>query len=328
MTTIRPLRSADADALRTLFREFPHKKAQQKFQKIDSEKLAEFFVRTEMDRLGAGANATSVAQLVAEENGAIAAYAALHRDPWHSGYYSRHFGRVSPFLVYRASADARTALLDALLDAARVDRCEHLIIRIDSSEHDLLPLLNSRGFYLVDCSVKLSARIAEIPVVAAPPAAAGVVIRPYREGDLGAVMAIASSSHPFNHYYNDPNLARRDTDRLFEGWIERCCTKLGATVYVADRAGEVLGFAIYLTPGILNRALDMRLVILDFVCLGTSVQGGGIGRWLIAETLKLLAERFDMVELRTSQNNYPALRCYHSLAVHDVTGDFILHVAL
>ncbi|MBN1867632.1 GNAT family N-acetyltransferase [Candidatus Sumerlaeota bacterium] len=328
MNLIRPLQSSDADALRTLFLEFPYKKAQQKSQSIDPENLAAFFVGAEIARLGGGGG-TAVAQRVAEaDGGGLEAYGALHRDEWHSGFYGRRFGRVSPFLVYRAAPETRSVLLDALLDAARREAMEHLILRIDASEFGVLPLLQSRGFYLVDCSVKLSARIADLPQVSAPEAASGMTVRPYRHSDLRAVMSLASSSHPLNHYYNDPHLPREDTNRLFEGWIERCCTKLGATIFVLDRAGSVRGFAIYLVPTALNRALGTRLVILDFVCLDTRLQGGGIGRWLIADTLRVLDGDFDMVELRTSENNYPALRCYHSLAMHDVSGDFILHCAI
>ena len=150
-------------------------------------------------------------------------------------------------------------------------------------------------------------------------------LRPWREGDLEAVGEIAASSHPLNRYYQDRRLARTDTSRLLGEWVERCCRREGASVFVLDDGGQVRGFAIYLDPAALNRALGTRLVVLDFVCLAAQAQGKGIGRWFIAESLQRLADEYKMVELRTSHHNYPALNCYQALGMRVVSSDFVLH---
>ena len=324
MPPITPFSPADLPALRVLFRGFPHKALQQRFQSLNPDVLADLFLEEERARLEkSGPN--QALQWILRENGDLTAFAGLQPDPWHSGFYPWRFGRIAPFLTYRASQSARTGFIRDLLAQAAAAGYQHLITRVDGSEYEALRALVDEGFHLVDCSVKMSARIEAVPPLAPPSRAAGMSIRPYRVEDLPEMRSIVTSSHPCNHYYNDPWLSREGTDRLFAAWIERCCERMRSDVFVLDRHGHSRGFIIYLYPMRLNQAMGTKLVILDLVCLDREAQGGGLGRWLIAETLRRLAPASSMVELRTSQNNYPALNCYADLGMRILSTDFILH---
>jgi ribosomal protein S18 acetylase RimI-like enzyme len=322
MSTIRALKPDDLGELERLFASFPHKRAQQRFQGIDGERLAAFFAqgaRRQLER-----DDGPLLRVIDTGHG-LSGFGALHADAWHSRFYPGEFGRIAPYLVHEADAADRAALLDALLAGASERGLGHLSVRIDGAEYGALETLQQAGFRLVDVSVKMSARLRDVPVLAAPSRAQGMQIRPYAEGDLAAVRRIASGSHPFNHYYNDPALARSGTDALFEAWVERCCTGLAKHVFVLEHRGRVRGFAIYLRPGALNDALGVTWVVLDFVVIETDARGGGVGRWLVSQTLEGLASEYDMVELRTSHTNTPALACYHDLNMRSVSTDFALH---
>ena len=331
MPTIHRLTLDDLPELERLFRAYPHKVYQQRFQGIDADKLAAFFARGERMRLEKAEGGEAPPAWVARErDGALTAFASLRDDAWHASFYKRNSGmermaRVAPFLAWRASDRARRDLLETLLDHADSDETNLLSTRVDASECDLAALFTERDFYTVDCSVKMSARMADIPDCAAPTSHGRVAIRHATQADTPAIREIAATSHPYNHFYNDPHLDRRDTDALFVAWVEKCLGGLASDVFVAQADGRVLGFVIYLTPASLNKALGTHLVILDFVCLAHRVQGGGIGRWLIAQTLRKMANRFDTIELRTSANNYPALACYRDLAFRIVSTDYGLH---
>ncbi|NQU44052.1 GNAT family N-acetyltransferase, partial [bacterium] len=246
----------------------------------------------------------------------------LSADDWHSRFYDLSFGRIAPFLTNAADDGLRDDLLDQLLDTARIAGFNHLITRVDGSEFAAQRALASRGFNLVDVSVKMSGPIAG----GAPPAIdPDMAVRSYRDSDLPTLMGMVATSHPHNHYYNDPHLSKDGTDRLFGAWVERCCSGLASHVYILERQGEPVGFILYLTPKSLNERMGTRLVILDFVCIDANARGAGLGRRLISETLGRLSTEFDQIELRTSHNNYAALKCYADLGMRIVSTDFVLH---
>jgi len=323
MATIRPLQTSDLAALRELFRSFPHKESQQRFQGIDAGALADFFTEAERTRLQAAAGPAR--RWIGEEHGVPVVFAGLQADEWHSRFYPFRFGRVAPLLTHRASTGARYEMIHTLIAASREAGFGHVSVRIDGSEYDLLHLLQSRGYLLVDCSMKLSAPLARIAELAPPSRAGGMAIREYRTEDLPAIREIAAGSHSVNHFYNDPHLGREETNRLFAAWVERCCAMSAATVFVLTHRERPCGFAIYLNPAAFNRALGAHLVILDFVCVAPAARGGGVGRWFISQTLRRLGKNFTMVELRTSENNYAALGCYEALGMQIISSDFILH---
>jgi hypothetical protein len=324
MFSVEPFHSSDLPALRALFRGFPYKALQQRMQGLDSDLLADLFSEDEHARLEKSGSQFPT-QWTVHRDGELTAFAGLSPDMWHSESYPWRFGRIAPFLIYRASSEARAELVRVLLAEAGKAGYQHLITRVDGSEYEAVRALLDAGFLIVDCSVKMSGRIEAVPVLARPSRAAGMSIRPYQSADLPVMQRIVASSHPHNHYYNDPWLSHEGTDRLFAAWIERCCEKMRSNAFVLEHRGEARGFIIYLHPQRLNQRMGTKLIILDLVCLDRETQGGGVGRWLIAETLRGFAPAASMVELRTSQNNYPALNCYADLGMRIVSTDFILH---
>lgn len=320
---VRGLQTRDLPALLQVFLDFPHKAGQQRFQKIDTEKISRRFLAAEEKRLAALAPERPM-QWAGFDNNKLCSFSALLPDAWHSQIYGGNFGKIAPFLTHGIGHAARLDLLDAVLAAARREGIRHLSVRVDGSEYDALHALVARGFRLVDCSVKMAGWLRNLPALA-PVADSGLVLRRYQTADLPVLQAIAARAHPYNHYYNDPLLPRRDTVRLFEAWVAKCCGGLASDVFVLEADGEPRGFVLYLNPAGFNREMGTRIAILDFVCLDTPVRGGGMGRRMIAETLRILGERFDMVELRTSQNNYPAQACYADLGMRTVSTDFALH---
>jgi ribosomal protein S18 acetylase RimI-like enzyme len=324
MSPVRPLHHDDLAPLRELFRDFPFKARQQRAQGLDPERLADFFTQAEERALDAQNLDHAPTLLAGEENGALTAFAAVRADRWHAAHYPFRFGRLAPVLAHRASDSLRNALLDAALQAARERGMQHLIARIDGAEYPLMQAMVEHGFHVVDASVKMSARMADLKNADLSENTQRGQVREYREGDLDAVRRIAATSHPLNHYYNDPWLAPEDTHNLLAAWVEKCCRGT-AHVRVLERDESVAGFAIYLTPTGLNKAMGTRIVVLDFVCLASEAQGAGLGRWFVRESLRGLAGEPEIVELRTSHHNLAALACYEALGMRIVSTDFVLH---
>jgi len=319
-----PLSLQDLDALRALFRSFPYKAHQQRVQGLEAESLAEFFAQAEERVLRKAIQDNRPCQWLLRQNDE-SVFAALHEDAWHTKFYPWHFGRIAPFLSHTASEPLRLEMLDFLLERASERGFNHLTARVDGAEYRAAQAFEASRFRLEDSSVKMSARFVDVPDLATPSRATAMRVRPWKQTDLEAIRRIAAQSHPMHHYYNDPWLAREDSNRLFAAWVERCCQGLACDIFVLDHRGEVEGFVVYLNAGGLNAAFGLKLVILDFVCLAEPARGGGVGRWFIAQTLQRLSDRFAMVELRTSHHNYPALACYEALGLRIVSTDLIYH---
>lgn len=325
MPAVRPLQISDEDALLELFRRYPYKKYHQRFQRLDAEKLTTFFTNGEMGKLAQNLAKGQTAQWVAEENGQIVGLAGLQPDSWHSRFYPYTFARVAPFLAWEASPELQAELIGTLLATAKQEGFQHLMTRVDGAEYQVANALLEKGFFLVDASAKLSAHHKAIPDIAPPSRANGCRVRPFTPADAPAIARIAATSHPMNHFYQDSWLEHAGSDRLFEAWVQRCCDGLSSDIFILDKQGEVLGFVIYLRPNGLNKAVGSHLLILDFVCLDTRARGGGLGTWLISESLRELTGQYQVLELRTSTHNYPALACYNTLGMRSTSTDFILH---
>ncbi|OPZ10354.1 MAG: TDP-fucosamine acetyltransferase [candidate division BRC1 bacterium ADurb.BinA364] len=308
---------SDLSDFADLIRRYPFKRFQQAIQGIDKDRLNAYLIGA----LEASLREEGAMAWLARIGGRCAAGAVVSPNPWHSGFYDMNMARCSTFLNYARPAEAGPALIGAILDGARARGCRHLSVRIDGDDYPSLRQLEAAGFRLIDCSLKLAARIAAEPPAESP----GMAVRAFRPEDREAVLRIAESCHPRNHFYNDPQLDRERTDRLFRAWVDRCLEGLAKRVFVAENADGVQGFVAYLANRALNEALGLSLAVLDYIALDTHAQGRGLGYELMSRSLRALAGEFDQVELRTSQNNYPALACYAKYGFRIAASDFILH---
>lgn len=323
MSLVQPLDQTHLNALRGLFAAYPHKQRQQKRQGIDPETLADYFCALEKKRLEQG---KAEQWIGLDDQGRTVAFAGLHDDPLHSNHYAPlRFGRVAPFLANEAPEATRQALADRLLEEAHKRGMQQLIARVDASEHRSVQCLQARGFYSVDCSLKLGARIADLPRLAPPSPAAGMRIRPYTRQDLPELARIAASCHSHNHFFNDPHLPAEGARALFGAWVEHCAELPWSRIFTLVKKDQPLGLAIFLQAAALNKVLGLRLLVLDFIGLAPQARGGGIGRWMTSHCVEALAEHFDQLELRTSADNYPALECYQDLGLRILSADTVLH---
>jgi GNAT superfamily N-acetyltransferase len=313
---IKPLIS-HRDAIQALFANYPYKQYQQIAQRLDRKLLSEFMLEGFLRHLDSGGAQTALATRGEE----IVGLASLIPDPWHSTIYNIPMGKISHFVSYYDPREISSALLDFILAEARRQDIRHLAVRFDANEWDNIHLFEQKGFYLVDCSVKMSLALpceqpGDVPKIA---------LFPYDQRYKDALMHIAATSHQYNHYYSDPALPTGATNRLFSAWVEKCCDQLGKHVFVAQHDSATIGFAIFLANERLYQKLGVRIGILDFMVVGKEHQGKGLGRAILAHSLRQLESQYDYVELRTCHTNYPALSLYAKFGFRIVAADILLH---
>lgn len=323
--SIRPVQPAEAAVLGSLFTQYPHKTAQQVAQRLDRTRLEAFYLAGLERSLKAG-----TAMWLAERRGEIVALAGLTGDPWHSEVYGIRMGKLAPWLNTIAP-EAGKALLKTALDEARNRGLEHLSVRVDGEDFPNLHLLEAAGWLTIDVSMKFSLPMerARHPL-GLPGDGNSWKIRLASPGDSDWIRRLGSTTHGGTHFLNDPALPVEKTRELFARWIDRCVERLAWRIYVLeDPQGQGQGFVIYLRNRGFAQAVGREPLILDFVLVSPAVRTGGLGSWLIAESLAREAEEgFDFCELRTSAHNLSAVACYEKLGFRCCATDFVLHKRL
>lgn len=322
--TLRPAAAADLDAARELFEAYPYKSVQRIVQRLERGRLIDFYAAGLKAALEAG-----TPHWLVQDARTPLALAALADDPWHSQVYGLRMGKVGPWLNTRRPRAAGRVLLDQIHQAARELNYEHLSVRVDGEDFLNLHLFEEDGWRLVDVSLKFSRPMAggPRPVVQAPPGAEGWQVDLARPEDAAWIRHLGSTTHAATHYLNDPALDPEKTRALFAQWIERCIERLAYRIYtLRDGEGRGRGFVTYLRAPGFARQVGRAPLVLDFVLLDPAVRGGGLGPWLVDESLAREAPHgFDYCELRTSVHNLPAVNAYEKLGFRCCASDFVLH---
>lgn len=325
---IREIEPGDYDRLGALFERYPFKQTQRSVQGLDAARLNDFY----LDQLRASAGPAR-ARWGVFKNGEAVALGGLADDAWHSSFYGLKMAKLQPWMNAPA-AEGASFLLDHVIEHAAKAGVEHLSVRIDGEDFPNLYLFESRGFRLVDVSLKFSRLMPLIEegrgVQGAPtadPASGGFSLSTAEASDRDWMRELGGRAHGHNHFLNDPDLARDRTEKLFAAWVERCIDGLAWRIYTArDAEGVGRGFVIYLRNTRFAEAVGRNPIILDYVILDPSVRGAGLGPWLIRESLRREAGAgFDFCELRTSHHNLAAIRCYEKLGFRVCATDFVLH---
>lgn len=318
---IRPAVIEDLPALAELFERYPFKVAQRRVQRLDQARLNAFYHAGLRKGIESGRP-----HWVAERAGEFVALGGLSPETWHSEIYGLRMAKIAPWMNTTAPA-AGTALADLILDHARRDGHEHVSVRFDGEDYPNLHLFESRGFRLIDVSLKFT-RPMRGPDP--PPMPGGFNVRVATDADAAWMRDLGSRAHAYSHFLNDPVLPAERTHALFDEWVGRCASGLAWRIYLLEtKAGDGVGFVTYLRNRAFAGAVGANPLILDYVVLDPAARGGGTGPAFIAETLRRMSdEGFDYCELRTSQHNHAAIGCYEKLGFRLCATDFILHKKL
>lgn len=164
--------------------------------------------------------------------------------------------KEGPPLVYLSAIDEerfgiRTArssqvsleTLPAVLSFCRANRVEFLIARCLCTELPAAQAMEAWGFSLMDTLVHCVRDLTRGPL---PTDDGGMVIRPFRPGDVDAIKAVATESfHGYvGHYHADARLERAKCDEAYTSWALRSCASrdVADEVLVAEQDGELVGY--------------------------------------------------------------------------------------
>jgi len=309
----------DIDEIKEIFLSYPFKNFQQQFQNIDKNTLSTFLAK----------NLTNTLNDINYENYFIPQKALLtiNKDKWHSSIYNINMAKISNLVLMENNESIYPLIYEQIDNFVRKNSIQHLSCRLDISDFDNIQFLQQNGFYYVGESIKMCLKVEGDRRVSSVPLNPkwNFEIVDYKPEHKNNIKQIARTAHNKNYFFFDPNLDKQKTAILFEKWTERCIDSLAEKVFVAMKNKTVVGFLIYLINKKLNDALNKKIAILDFMAIDESCKGMKIGSGLLAHFINDIKDKYEMIELRTMNNNFPAINLYQKFGFLIISSDLIFH---
>jgi dTDP-4-amino-4,6-dideoxy-D-galactose acyltransferase len=192
---------------------------------------------------------------------------------WDSGFFRRRIGRVLPA---RLTQDTLTQI-HSWADSQGVDT---LYFLADAQDPATAKLAEQSGFHFVDIRLTLERPLNQL----GSKKIGDALIRPWKEGDLPGLKAIAHVSHRDSRFYYDPTFTCVLCDAFYETWIERSCYGFAKQVLVAEIDQAPGGYVTCNLPAPDTGSIGLFAV-------AENAQGRGLGQDLIAAALSWFSEQ-------------------------------------
>jgi len=180
--------------------------------------------------------------------------------------------------------------------------------------------MEREGFLLMDTLLYYTRNLISPPI---PEDAGKVTVRPIRGGEDNEVSTIAAQSFRgyFGHYHADDRLDRSACDQAYVDWAVRSCTsrKVADEVLVADRSGQVMGFATLR----LNDADEGEGVLFG---VAPEAQGQGIYRSFMIHGMKwCLSKNATRMVVSTQVTNFAVQKVWTRLGFEPSHAYYTFH---
>ncbi|MBU2547782.1 MAG: GNAT family N-acetyltransferase [Proteobacteria bacterium] len=176
-------------------------------------------------------------------------------------------------------------------------------VKVAGPEPILVQALESRGFYVTDCTVAL-ARDDHAPLPQSSDSLDEFSFHDRIEDHAGTALAFSGLILD-GRFHNDVRISKKTADGLWQRAVLNQTRSEAREVLLMTRGADPVGLTTIKPVDPENRA-----GCLFFVGLRGSYQARGLGRVLLGETLYRVRGEYDRLEVETSTYNQPALRLY------------------
>jgi hypothetical protein len=237
--TVRELTAADAALLDQLIERYPFK-PYRNYRLLSRRNQADV-MRAEIARVQQTAG--SFAILVGERDDC--AVAVGRPLAWDTGFFGVQMGRLDCVLRSAGATEATVRdAIDEALDRFRSVGIQHVSMKLDVADVEVMPIVEDSGFRLMDALV---AYIAHPRRPGLNPVKEVGHVRLFSPGDTEQILEITREAYRGykGRFQVDPNLPRNRSDEFYLEWARKCCSgEMADRIYVADdRQGRVFGWA-------------------------------------------------------------------------------------
>lgn len=203
-----------------------------------------------------------------------------------------------------------------LIDKAKNEGFQHLSVKIDILEKELLNAFLPCGFNLVDTQITY-----EIPLCNSLGERNTGITRPYDITDKERVLEIAKSAYKIDRFHSDPNLPNDKCNDYYERWTRNLCEGLADKVFVIDTDEYTSGFIALKYDG------KMARVVL--AAIDSRYQGNGYFSAIMTDVLHYLKiNGFEYLYYGIQLANIPVLRTVGRLNGVPKFSNHVLHIML
>lgn len=218
---------------------------------------------------------------------------------WDSQFFGINIGRFN-------GARLDSAVVHDILSWCQARQIDCLYFLADSAHQPTHQLAAANHFQLVDIRVTLDKK----PLKPAlenhgrPLSPWKNRIRTFIPDDLPKLRDMAGRLHHETRFFFDPGFPRNRSEELYRVWIERSSQNAAAQVFVAESAGNLLGYISCSTP-------DTGFGQIELIGIETAAQGQGLGNGLVETALDWIAARGrPTAKVVTQGRNIRAQRLY------------------
>lgn len=198
-----------------------------------------------------------------------------------------------------------------------IDGFDHLTLKIDSNNKQLVNYALSSGYYIVDTLIEY---IFKKYSNSLPKINHKCEIRDYQKDDLNVLKKIARNSFEIDRFHSDHNLKKEKCDLYYEKWIENSCNGFADKVIVAIYNNEVVGFTTMKYKDEANGHIVL-------VAVSDKYRRLGVGTSMIYEgvSLSIYNHNKNGILVGTQINNLVAQKTYIKVGFTANKNVYVLH---
>ena len=191
----------------------------------------------------------------------------------HNAYNSELFGMKMGDVNDLSHSDDDHSV-DEMLVQSRNLGFEHLSVKVRAQDKALTNVFLSRGFALVDTQVEYEHSLSSIGLAQENPS---FTVRPIRDCDLDALVAIAGESFTSTRWHSDPSLSKSLCDNYYRQWLLSCARGYAQHILVGAYDDVPVSFMTLRVIGIDGR--------IDLTAVEKSQRGRGFYKTMVNKSL-------------------------------------------
>jgi dTDP-4-amino-4,6-dideoxy-D-galactose acyltransferase len=226
---------------------------------------------------------------------------------WDSIFFKRKIGELK---LSRRSLNQ----INASLKNAKEEGFKYILCKIKSQETDITKFLESLGFYLTDIGIICALETEKFKHNTKKNSNMRKSIKIPTDKDIPMLKEISKSLFLESRFYNDPFFLRKETDNLYQTWIENSVRGQNADLVLCI---PNIGF-------VTCKKSDKDLGEVILIGLKKEYKGKGIGTDLMEEAIRWFkTQNVKLVSVRTQLRNLNAINFYLKLGFYIKEYDII-----
>jgi dTDP-4-amino-4,6-dideoxy-D-galactose acyltransferase len=228
---------------------------------------------------------------------------------WDSEFFGRRIARVT-------AAEITGEEMERIRRWAQAEAIDCLYYLADANDTDSIRVVEDAGFRITDVRItrerSLDGERGELPED----------VDFFREEDVPALGAIASSSHGTSRFYHDHHFSRERCDALYRTWIANACAGRADCVLVVRREGRAVGYMTCVIESPTTGSLGLGAV-------STAERGRSLGERLSRGAIRWFANSdLERVRVVSQARNVEASRLWERLGFQTLSVEHWYHLWL